>query len=379
MASMGGPSVPSGSPPWGTTSRRAAVLAHERLGSFTSKTAVALIRYGRDRVVAAIDRSKAVADASEYLGRIGEGIPVVPSVRAALAHEVEVLHYGFAPEGGGLPSLDRAEMLEALRAGVDVACGMHVFLGDDAEFAATSRKSGARIWDVRRPPARRRLLTGEGASVSSPVVYVSGTDCSTGKMTVAVELVLEARRRGMDAAFVATGQTGMMIGCDAGSPVDAMPGDFVAGETEALVLEVAARRPDIIVVEGQAALYHPAYGSVTMGLVYGSFPRAVVMCHDPSRRVFKAFWDGPVRYRIPPISEEVALTERMLESTSGGKVVAVAVMESGATPDEELSHEAVLHARLGLPVADVFRGGSGTLLDAVLEAVGRGAHGRNRT
>ena len=361
----------SGIPPWGTSPRRAAVLAHDRLGPLTSKTAMAIIRYGRDRVVAAIDRSKAGADASEYLGAVAEGIPVVPSLRAALNHKPEVLHYGIAPEGGQLPSHDRAEVLEALRAGLDVACGMHTFIGDDPELAEAARRSGARIWDVRRPLARRRLATGEGMRAGSPVVYVSGTDCSSGKMTVAIELVREARRRGVDAAFVATGQSGMMVGCDAGTCIDALPGDFMAGETEALVLEVAARRPGLIVVEGQASLHHPAYSAVTLALLHGSFPRAVVMCHHPGREHFKAFRDGPVRLRIPPISKEIALTEMLLEGTTMGKVVAVAVMATDEDPDEEMRQEAMLRSSVGLPVADVLKEGPAPLLDAVLEAVGR--------
>jgi len=361
----------SGIPPWGTSPRRAAVLAHDRLGPLTSKTAMAIIRYGRDRVVAAIDRSKAGSDASEYLGAVAEGIPVVPSLRAALNHKPEVLHYGIAPEGGQLPSHDRAEVLEALRAGLDVACGMHTFIGDDPELAEAARRSGARIWDVRRPLARRRLATGEGMRAGSPVVYVSGTDCSSGKMTVAIELVREARRRGVDAAFVATGQSGMMVGCDAGTCIDALPGDFMAGETEALVLEVAARRPGLIVVEGQASLHHPAYSAVTLALLHGSFPRAVVMCHHPGREHFKAFRDGPVRLRIPPISKEIALTEMLLEGTTMGKVVAVAVMATDEDPDEEMRQEAMLRSSVGLPVADVLKEGPAPLLDAVLEAVGR--------
>ncbi len=366
---------PTGIPPWGTVGRRAAVMAHDRLGPLTSKTAMAIIRYGRDRVVAAIDRSRAEADASEYLGSVAEGIPVVPSVRAALNHKPEVLHYGIAPEGGQLPAHDRAEVLEALRAGLDVACGMHTFIGDDPELAQAAQRSGARIWDVRRPPARRRLATGEGMQIGSPVVYVSGTDCSTGKMTVSIELVREARRRGLDAAFIATGQSGMMVGCDAGSCVDAMPGDFMAGEVEALVLEVAARRPALIVVEGQASLQHPAYGAVTLALLHGSFPRAVVMCHHPGREHFKAFRDGPVRMRIPPISKEIALTKMLLEDTTKGKVAAIAIMGSDEDPDEESRQEAMLRASVGLPVADVFKEGPAPLLDAVLDAVGRGGGG----
>jgi len=136
-------------------------------------------------------------------------------------------------------------------------------------------------------------------------------------------------------------------------------------------------------VEGQASLHHPAYSAVTLALLHGSFPRAVVMCHQPGREHFKAFRDGPVRLRIPPISKEIALTEMLLEGTTRGKVVAVATMATDEDPDEGTRQEAMLRSSVGLPVADVLREGPAPLLDAVLEAVERGvgtvpARGRGR-
>jgi uncharacterized NAD-dependent epimerase/dehydratase family protein len=353
----------------GDGQRRVAILANDRFGPFTSKTALAVIRYGPDEVVAVIDRSKRAADASEYIGAVGEGIPVVGSVREAMDHDPEVVVFGWAPEGGGLPPDDREELLVALRSGLDVVSGLHVFLGDDPEFRQAADGGGARIVDLRRPPPRRRLLTGEGASVRVPVVLVTGTDCSTGKMTVAVELVLEARRRGWDAALVATGQGGMLVGCDAGAPVDAITGDFMAGEVERMVLEVAGRDPDLIVVEGQGALSHPAYGAVALAIVQGCYPDAIVMCHDAGRDHYKAFSTETHMSHIPPLRDEIALTERMVENTSGGRVVAVAVMSMGEDGVEEARREAVLRSSLDKTVADVLRDGPGPLLDAVLEAV----------
>jgi uncharacterized NAD-dependent epimerase/dehydratase family protein len=345
-------------------------MAHDRFGPFLSKTAVAVIRYGRDRVVAAVDRSRAPADASEFIGPSGEGIPVVASVADALEHGPEVLYFGYAPEGGGLPDFDRQEVKEALSAGVDVVSGLHHLLGEDQELVEAARAGGARIVDLRRPPARRRLVSGEGAAVRPPVVLVTGTDCSTGKMTVALEMVQEARRRGLDPAFVATGQGGMAVGCDAGASIDAIPGDFMAGEAEALVLEAAARGPDLVVVEGQGALSHPAYGSVALAILQGSFPDALVMCHHPTRRVFKAFWGSEHQMSIPPVAHEIALTERLLLGTTGGRVVAVAVMGLGEDAQEEAREEALLRATLELPVSDVLRDGPGELLDAVLSTTG---------
>ena len=298
--------------------QRVALLCNDRFGPFTSKTAVAEIRYGMDEVVAVVDRSKMPADASEYIGPVGGGIPVVPSMEEALDLGPEVVIFGWAPEGGGLPPHDREDLMAALRAGVTVVSGLHEFLADDPEMREAADASGAAIVDLRRPPLHRHLLTGEGAHHRAPVVLVSGTDCSTGKMTVAVELVREARRRGMRPAFVATGQSGMLVGADAGIAVDALVGDFMAGEVEHMVLEVDDEGPDLIVVEGQGALAHPAYGAVSLAILQGSFPDVVVMCHDPGRTHFKAFPDGHPVARIPPLREEIALTERLLENTSRG-------------------------------------------------------------
>jgi uncharacterized NAD-dependent epimerase/dehydratase family protein len=348
--------------------RRVVVIAHDRFGPFTSKTAMAVIRYGSDQVVGVVDRSKGATDAREHIGAIGEGIPVVPSMEDALRFRPDAVIFGWAPEGGSLPGHDRDELLVALRSGLDVVSGLHDFLGDDPEMVEAARLSGASITDLRRPPERRRLVTGDAAEVRSRVVLVSGTDCSTGKMTVAIELVREARDRGLDAAFVATGQSGMVIGCDAGAPIDAIAGDFMAGEVEAMVLEVAHRRPDLIVVEGQGALGHPAYGAVTLAILQGSYPDAVVMCHDPGRKHYKALWQSTHPPKVPSLRAEISRTEEALENTSGGRVAAVAVMAMGEDPVEEAQREAIIRSSLHLTVADVFKEGPSPLLDAVLQA-----------
>lgn len=350
--------------------RRVAVLVNDRLGPFSCKTAIALIRYGQDRVVAAVDRSKEPGDASRHIGPLGEGIPVVRTMREAMDHAPEAVVFGWAPEGGGLPAHDREEILLALRSGLDVISGLHVFLGDDPELRDAAEAGGAKITDLRRPPPRRRLMDGSVAAKSSPVVLVTGTDCSTGKMTVAVELAREARRRGLDAAFVATGQGGILIGCDAGAPVDAITGDFMAGEVEAMVREVDERRPDLILVEGQGALSHPAYGAVSLAIHQGCWPDAMVMCHDPSREHYKAFDGLPVRPRIPHLGGEIALAERVLLNTSMGEVAAVGLMTSTQDPAAEERAASEIWETMGLPAANALREGPGGILEAVLGRLG---------
>jgi uncharacterized NAD-dependent epimerase/dehydratase family protein len=346
--------------------RRVAVLVHDRLGPFSCKTALALIRYGTDHVVAAIDRSKRPVDASEYIGPPGKGIRVVSTMGDAIRMGIDTVVFGWAPEGGTLPEHDRRDLIIALESGVDVVSGLHDLLGDDPTMRGAAERGGATITDLRRPPEEKRLFTGEVAYKHTPVVLVTGTDCSTGKMTVAVEIVREAKKRGIDAAFVATGQSGMLLYPDAGSPVDALVGDFMAGEVEHLVLEADKRRPDLIVVEGQGALSHPAYGAVSLAIHQGCFPDALIMCHDPNRTHYKAFNDQRHRPHIPPLGGEIALAERVLLNTSMGEVVAVAMMAVGASHMEMTKYEEIVRDTLGLVAADVFQDGPGPFLDAII-------------
>ncbi len=345
-------------------------MVHDRFGPFTSKTAMALIRYGSDEVVAVVDRSKAPSDAGDHIGQLGEGIPVVSSTKDAVPMAPEVMVFGWAPEGGGLPEHDREDLLEALRSGMDVVSGLHVLLGDDPEFQQAAEMGGGTITDLRRPPVRKRLLNGDVAYKKAPVVLVTGTDCSTGKMTVAVEIVREARSRGIDTAFVATGQTGILVGCDAGAPIDAITGDFMAGEVEALVMEVDEREPDLIVVEGQGALSHPAYGSVALAIHQGCYPDALVMCHDPLRPYYKAFSDERHKPIIPYLGGEIALAERVLLNTSMGEVSVVALMTMALSPAERDREIELVRETMGLDAADIFREGPGPILDAVLRSLG---------
>jgi uncharacterized NAD-dependent epimerase/dehydratase family protein len=338
---------------------------------------MALIRYGTDDVVVAIDRSKRQVDASEYVGPPGKGIRVVNTIGDAIRMDLDAIVFGWAPEGGALPDHDRRDLLVALESGIDVISGLHDLLGDDTVMMAAADRGGSTITDLRRPPDRKLLFTGEVAYKRTPVVLVTGTDCSTGKMTVAVEMVREARVRGIEAAFVATGQSGMLLSPDAGAPIDAMVGDFMAGEVEALVMEVDKGRPDLIVVEGQGALSHPAYGAVALAIHQGCYPDAMVMCHDPNRTHYKAFSDQRHKPNIPPLGGEIALAERVLLNTSMGEVMAVAMMAAGASHMEMTKYEQIVRDTLGLVAGDVFQDGPGLFLDAIVGPLRiRGGGGR---
>lgn len=347
---------------------RAVVLAHDRFGPLSSKTAVCILRYSTQyEVVAVIDRSKAGGSTADFVRGVPRHAPILGHLRDALPLRPQVLIIGIAPVGGALPQDWKEELRLAIENRMEIVSGLHAFVADDPELGALAKARGARIWDVRRPSRPPRIATGEGRSVRGLVVHTMGTDCSSGKMTTSVELVREARRRGLRAGFAATGQTGMMIGCDAGAPVDRIVSDFVAGAAEELVLDLDGQGFDLISVEGQGATTHPAYSGVTVGLMHGCFPDQIILCHQPSRRV-KGEYGGYGGFPILGLAEEIHLIERLLAPVSGGKVVAVSLVTFDL--DEAAAIRAVQEAEgaTGLPATDPIRFGPGKLLDAVVAA-----------
>lgn len=342
---------------------RALILAHDKFTPIAAKTGVCLLRYRRADIVGVVDRSRAGSDAGQVLPE-ARGVPVLASVADGLELQPDTLYIGIAPVGGQLPDDWRPDLRLALERGMTVISGLHLFLADDPELGALAAEHGARIVDVRRPPAERRIATGEARFIDGVSVLTVGTDCSIGKMTTSVELHREALKRGLPSAFVATGQTGMMVGCDEGVTIDAVVGDFMAGEAERMVLACAQRGKRLVGVEGQGSITHPAYSGVTAALLHGASPDALVLCHDAARHERKGFPGFP----LAPLREEIAMNEHLLKWTTGGKVVGVALMTPGLPDDEAKKAIQRTELETGLPTTDVVRFGPGKLLDAVLQA-----------
>lgn len=340
-----------------------ALLTHGKLGPVSSKTANAILRFAPGTVTCIVDAEAADAGAS-VTDRLGHGpeVPIVADAEAALDLGADELVIGVAPIGGKLPKAWRADIRVFLEAGATVTSGLHTFLGDDPELSRLADDHGATIDDLRRPPERRRIADGSGADHPGTVVYVSGTDCSSGKMTTTMLLRDLARDRGIDAGVVATGQTGLMLDPDAGAPMDAVVSDFLAGEMEACVLECDR---DLVLVEGQGALGHPGYGQVTMGMLLGAWPDAVVMCHVPGRRWREGFPEGT--YAMPSLADEADLTERVLGRTSGADVVAASLNTHALDDAEARSAIEEVAARTGLVAGDPVRFGADAILDAIVE------------
>lgn len=336
----------------------AVILARGAFKSTAAKTAHGLIRHGtRFDIVAVIDETCSGEDAGAYLG-IAHPIPVVDRVTPG----PRVLIIGVAPAGGRLPPAWRQDILEGIRLGMTIVSGLHDFLGDDPEFAAAARERQIHIWDVRRPPADLPVARRERAP-GVPVVLTVGTDAAVGKRTAALELVQSARRRGLRVGFVATGQTGIMIGCDAGVVIDRVPGDFISGVVERMVLDVADSGVDLVVVEGQGSLSHHAYGAVTAGLVLGANPSHLIMVHEAGRTTRPSFPGAPV----PGPLEELAL----LRAVTPAPLVGIA-LNCRLAPDWN-GAIAACEAETGLVTRDVLRQSADDLLGAVLGTPGRRA------
>ncbi|HEY5694854.1 MAG TPA: DUF1611 domain-containing protein [Gaiellaceae bacterium] len=321
------------------------------------KTMRGVLRYRRDDVVAILDSARG--------GDTEEGVPVVGSVEDALPLGPTTALVGVATQGGRFPP----EWVEILRAcveqGLDVENGLHVFLGDDAALSALAEERGVELRDLRRPPAGLSTATGENLSVDATIVLTVGSDCAIGKMTVSLELDLEARRRGIASVFVPTGQTGMTI-AGWGIAVDAVVADFVAGAAERLVVEGRERGGELLWVEGQGSLLHPVYSGVTLGLYHGSVPHLLVLCHEAGRTEIEGAGGGP--HPIPPLRELVELYERLALPARAARVAAVALNTRDLDEAEARAAVEAAEKETGLPADDPVRFGAAKLVDAVLAA-----------
>jgi len=252
-----------------------------------------------------------------------------------------------------------------IAAGLHVENGLHVFLGDDPELRALAARHGVELRDLRRPPADLSTATGANLAVPAKIVLAVGSDCAIGKMTVSLELDVEARRRGIASVFVPTGQTGIAI-AGWGISVDAVVADFIAGAAERLVVEGAARGGELLWVEGQGAILHPIYSGVTLGLYHGSAPHLLVLCHEAGRTEIEGAGGGP--HPIPPLRELVELHERLALPARPARVAAVALNTRLLAEGAARAAIAQIEAETGLPADDPVRFGPAKLADAVLGA-----------
>ncbi len=337
---------------------RVAILAHGKFPG-RAKTAVGLLRYGDHEVVAVLDRERAGDRVRDHLDGVQDA-PVVTGM--ADAPDCDALVVGIAPIGGGFEESWRPDVRTALQRGCDVLAGLHYFLAEDEEFARLAEEYGCELRDVRRPPDDLTVAEGTAGAVDARVVCTVGTDCSVGKMTASFELREAARERGLDAAVVPTGQTGIML-AGWGIAVDRVVSDFAAGAVERMAREEGDR--DLLVVEGQGALAHPAYSAVTLAILHGAQPDALALCHEAGREAVHGYESFPV----PPV-EAYARLYRDVAAPVSECTVDAGVLNTSGLAGEDAAREAVdaYAESLGVPATDPVRFDADAVLDGLLDS-----------
>lgn len=340
---------------------RLALFTGGQLADSHAKTAHGILRYGAREVVCVIDAAHAGHSAAEVVPYARRAAPVVATVREASRLGADVLVIGVAPFGGALTPEWRRALLEAIAAGMHVEAGLHTVLRDDPELSAAAAAAGVELRDLRAAPPGLGVPAGPSRRPDVRVVHTVGSDCAIGKMSVTLELDAAARAQGRSSAFVATGQTGIAI-AGWGIAVDHVISDFVSGAAARLVEEGAERAP-LLFVEGQGALGHPAYSAVTLGLLHGCLPDALVLCHRAGATTIDDYPETP----IPPLPALIDLYERTSAAVRPAPVRAIALNTRTLATDAE-AREAIARvaAETGLPVTDPVRFGAEPILDAVV-------------
>ena len=279
------------------------------------------------------------------------------TIAEAVDAGAKTLVIGVANRGGVISAAWKSILISALDAGMDIASGLHNLLGEEADLVAAAAKNGRTLHDVRIPTVDYPI--GTGVKRTGKRCLAVGTDCSVGKMYTALAMGNEMKERGMNATFRATGQTGILITGD-GVPLDAVIADFMAGSIEYLTPDNDADHWDLI--EGQGSLYHASYSGVTMALIHGGQPDALILCHEPTRTHMRGLPD----YQQPSLQElnDTALILARIVNPAV-KVVGISVNTQHLSEEEAVSYLAGVEAEMGMPAVDPFRHGAGRLVDAL--------------
>ncbi|MET0727888.1 MAG: DUF1611 domain-containing protein [Acidimicrobiales bacterium] len=348
------------------TASTAVVYCEANFGAIDGKTANGLVRHSEKyAILSVIDSEQAGLDAGQVLDGRPNGTPICTDLDDAIARAGHVPDYfilGIAPSSGMLSAIERTVVLEAMAHGMHIVNGLHEFLNDDAEFVAASAAHEVTILDVRRPRAKQdlRMFSGRISDVGSRRIAVLGTDCAIGKRTTATILTQALNDRGVRTVLVGTGQTGLIQGARYGVALDAIPCQFCAGEMEAAVLEAwDAERPDVIIIEGQSSLSHPAYLSSGF-ILRGSRPDGVVLQHAPARRSLSDFPAVP----MPSPRSEIHLIETFADT----QVIGLTINHEGMSDPEVSAAIALYEAELAIPATDALTRSPDELVSMVLRA-----------
>jgi len=342
------------------------IIADGQFGPLASKTANSCIRYFPERIVGVLDRDAAGKTVGDVLG-FGGRIPIVGDFAQGLALNPTAVLIGIAPAGGQLPLEWRGWLKTAIERRLEIWSGLHTFIGDDPELGALARAKQVRILDARKPPADLPIADGRAAEVDAYVLLAVGSDCNVGKMTAMLELRKALVAAGKKTSFVATGQTGIFIE-GWGIAVDAVVADFIAGAAERLVLQ-GAKGNDIVLVEGQGSLIHPGYSGVTLGLLHGSCPDGLILCHQATREYIGDYHGREPWVKIPSYREMIDIYERAMAPVRPTRTIGICLNTFDMSDRDARAAIDRVTAETGLPATDPVRYPPGPLVEAILAAV----------
>ena len=344
----------------------AVVYCDGNFGQVDGKTANGLVRHSQAyRILSVIDSELKGRDSGQVLDNVSNGIPVLEDLEAAVTREAyipDTLIYGMAPSTGKMSPADREVVLDAIALGMDIVSGLHEFLGDDPEISGAADASNVTIRDIRKPRPSKdmRLFDGSVSEVKAIRVAVLGTDCAIGKRTTATILARELNARGIKTVLVGTGQTGLMQGAKYGIAMDAVPPQFCCGELERVIVAAShGDDPDVILIEGQGALSHPAFCTSAF-ILRGSQPHGVVLQHAPKRAHRCDFPAMP----MPKPKSEIALIEAFADT----RVIGITLNHEAMTGTEVDRAIDSLSRDLAVPVTDALTRPEVHLSDMVLAA-----------
>ena len=343
-----------------TSKNKVIIYAQDSFGIDTAKTAVGFIKYGLCKTVAIVDRKLSGKTADEII----EGLPKIPifsSISEAKAKnpDANVLLIGIAMGGGKFPDEWIPEMITALNLKLNIVNGLHDFLNDVPSLYDLANKNNLWIWDVRKYKEKYLVANARLLDFPMEIVLTVGTDGAIGKMTVSLELAKSAKLKNISCAFVATGQTGMMIS-GSGIPIDAITGDFMAGAIEKELLRVAAEGHKVAFVEGQGSIFHPGWSGVTLALLHGALPHKLVLCHKAGREFLKN-----TNVKIQSLNQFIKAYEDISLSLRKAKVVSVALNTYGLSQKDAVDAIKKAEDETGLPVDDPVRNSGDKLLHSV--------------
>ncbi|NOY05578.1 MAG: DUF1611 domain-containing protein, partial [Chlorobi bacterium] len=340
--------------------RRIIILADGHFNSLGSTMANAALLYIPEQVVGVID-SKSAGQSTQAVIGIGGTIPIFRSVEDCLHLSPTYMLIGITPAGGEIPPEWRSVILSAIKHRIEIISGLETPLADDPKIRSMALKHKVPLTELREVPKSHRIIAqGSWRRREAKVILTVGTETSTGKLDTAFHVYQALQRQGLAAAFIGTGQTGILIG-GRGIAVDAVPGDFLAGAVELEIDKAANEGYEYIVVEGQGALTHCGVSGVTLGLMHGSMPDALILCHQPTRKV------DSYGMRIRPLPEIIDLHERLMSIFKPARVVGISIVSMGLSRDEVRMIQEQIAAETEKPVADVIRGEEDILLDALAE------------